>query len=105
MAIFRGPRRSIPTKPGEERVTFLREVASTLGCDSSQLDPSASMTKRYGVDELEVFEYMQIAEDIWHVELNPDPMTVADFAEMMTHFRTLESIMAAAEAAARGAGS
>ena len=63
MAIFRGPRRSIPTKPGEERVTFLREVASTLGCDLSQLDPSASMTKRYGVDELEIFEYMAAAKN------------------------------------------
>ena len=101
MAISRGPARQFQTPPGAERATFLREVTQLLSTDDSDLDTAADLVDRYGVDELEVFEYVQIAEDVWHVVLNPTPMTNADFAEMNARFSTLETIMAAAEAAKR----
>lgn len=70
-----------------------------LELDTSDVDFRANLVEVYGVDELEVFEYVQIAEDIWHVELNPNPMSDADFARMLSRFSTLDSIETAAEAA------
>lgn len=101
MVISRGPARSIPVKPGDERAVFLQSIASLLQVDPAALDTTAPLVDTYGVDELEVFEYVQLAEDIWHVAVNPNPMTEADFAEMTTHFPTLDSIMATAERARR----
>jgi hypothetical protein len=101
VAISRGPARSIPVPPGQERAVFLREVGSLLEVDASEVDVQARLVEMYGVDELEVFEYVQIAEDIWHVELNPNPMSDADFASMVARFTTLESIATAADAARR----
>ena len=99
MVISRGPSRPIRTKPGEERTTFLRQVATLLDTDYSSLDTTADLVEQYGVDELEVFEYVQIAEDVWRVVLNPNPMTDADFAEMRHRFTNLDAIITAAEAA------
>jgi len=83
--------------PGQERTVFLGEVASLLELGPSEVDMRANLVEAYGVDELEVFEYVQIAEDIWHVQLNPNPMTESDFTTMVVRFTTLDSIAAAAE--------
>jgi hypothetical protein len=101
VTISRGPPRSIPVPPGQERGVFLREVGSLLELDPSEVDVSGNLVEVYGVDELEVFEYVQIAEDIWHVQLNPNPMNDIAFSNMMNRFTTLDSIAAAAEAARR----
>ena len=85
--------------PGQERAVFLREVGLLLDLDASDIDVQENLVELYGVDELEVFEYVQIAEDIWHVHLNPNPMTEVDFANMVGRFATLDSIATAAEAA------
>ena len=85
----------------QERVVFLREVASLLELDPSEVDVRGNLVEVYGVDELEVFEYVQIAEDIWHVQLNPNPMSESDFTKMVGRFTTLDSIAAAAEAVRR----
>jgi len=87
--------------PGQERAVFLREIASLLQLDPSEVDLRGNLVQVYGLDELEVFEYVQFAEDIWHVQLNPNPMDEEDFNHMMARFTTLDSIAAAAEALRR----
>lgn len=103
MSISRGPSRRFDTPPGGERATFLREVALILETDPAALELTAPLAERYGVDDLEIYEYVQIAEDVWQVQLNSNPMTGGDFAEMATHLPSLEAIMVAAENARRRA--
>ena len=105
MVISRGPRRGVDTKPGEERAAFLSMVGACLQTDPSELDMLAGLVEHYGVDELEVFEYVGIAEDVWRVRLNPDPMTNDDISRMLSRYATLESIVAGAEAEPRCAWS
>ena len=99
MTISRGPPRPIPVPAGQERAVLFREIGSLLEVDASEVDVRGNLVEVYGVDELEVFEYVQIAEDIWHVQLNPNPMNEIDFTKMINRFTTLDSIAAAAEAA------
>ena len=104
MTISRGPARSITVPPGQERAVFLREIGSLLELDATEVDVRGNLVEVYGVDELEVFEYVQVAEDIWRVQLNPNPMNDVDFARMLGRFTTFDSIATAAEAARVRAG-
>lgn len=99
MYFSRGSVRQFDFQPGEERAVFLREVAAILDVDPGEVETSAPLIDTYGVDEMEVFEFVQIAEDIWHVKLNPNPMSGSDFGAMERRFPTVDSIMTAAEAA------
>jgi hypothetical protein len=99
MEIWRGKPRQFRLEPGAERGVFLAEAAVVLEADPAQLDGGTTLTEEYGVDELEIFELVQIAEDIWRVRLNPNPMSAADFATMKGRFPTLDSIIDAARSA------
>jgi hypothetical protein len=86
---------------GQERATFLERVTIVLGADTGSPDPGKPLQDGgYGCDELDVSEIVQLAEEIWAVQLNPNPMTFSDFEAMVRRFPTLEAIMREAESAA-----
>jgi hypothetical protein len=65
------------------------------------LDLGAPMASRYGADELDIYECVQRAEDIWRVQLLPPTIPVQEFAAALKPFGTLAAIIAASEAAAQ----
>lgn len=102
--IIRG-RAPLPTvPPGSERQTFLAAAARALEVSVDSLDLAAPIVARYGADELQVYECVQRAEDIWRVQLLPERIPVPDFEAALEPFATLEAIIGAAEAAARRRG-
>jgi hypothetical protein len=52
----------------------------------------------YGLDELEVIEIIQLAEDAWGLSLMPNPFTSADAEKAVSEYRTLGAIIAACRA-------
>jgi hypothetical protein len=90
---------SPPAAPGQQRATFLAEVAVVLGPDNP-IDLNKSLQNDYGCADLDVSECVQCAEEVWGVQLLPNPMAVPDYEAMMRRFPTLESIAREAELAA-----
>ena len=88
-------------RPGAERQTFLMEAARVLGVGVDSLDLDAPILARYGADELDLYECVQYAEDVWAVQLTPTRMTTREFEAALKPFGTLRAIVSAAEAAAR----
>lgn len=88
----------VEATPGTERQTFVREVAMVLECEPSGVNIEARLVEDLGCADLDVSECVQIAEEIWGVQLMPNPMKMSDFAKMMKSFPTLQSIIIAAEA-------
>ena len=87
--------------PGQERATFLANVAPVFGEGAGPLDAAKPLQDGgYGCDELDVSELVQIAEEVWAVQLNPNPMRISDFKAMLRRFPTLEAIMSEAEGVA-----
>jgi len=87
--------------PGQERATFLAKVAPVFGEGAGPLDAAKALQDGgYGCDELDVSELVQIAEEVWAVQLNPNPMRMSDFEAMLRRFPTLEAIMSEAEGVA-----
>jgi hypothetical protein len=101
VVISRGRTTPPTVRPGTERETFLAAVAGVLEVDVRSLDLSAPLAERYNADELEVYEIVQSAEDIWRVQLTPPTMRVGEFDAALKPFTTLRAIIDAAEAAAR----
>jgi hypothetical protein len=84
--------------PGQERATFLQKAAAVFAADATTLDAARPLQDGgYGCDELDVSELVQIAEEVWAVQLNPNPMRTSDFAAMVKRFPTLGAIMSEAE--------
>ena len=103
-AIIRGRTAAPTVRPGTEREEFLARAARVLEVDIRELDITAPITTRYGADEMQVYECILHAEDVWRVELIPPRIPVANFAEALAPFATLQKIMAAAESAPRKSG-
>jgi hypothetical protein len=97
----RGPQ-SLAAPPGKEDETFLSEVALLLECEPNELDMTRDLQEGYGLDELEVIEIIQIAEDAWGVSLMPNPFTVADSDKAMSEYRTLDAIINGCKAGGSG---
>lgn len=57
----------------------------------------ARLVEDLGCADLDVSECVQIAEEIWGVQLMPNPMEVSDYAQMMKSFPNLRAIITAAE--------
>ncbi|MHC4478488.1 MAG: hypothetical protein ACYTEL_22860 [Planctomycetota bacterium] len=97
MCFSRGPK-AVHAKPGTEEATFLREAGAILGCEGDAIDPSKGIQSDYGCGELDVFELIQIAEDVWGVSLMPAPFTAEDAESAVKKYRTLSHIVDAAKA-------
>jgi hypothetical protein len=99
--IIRG-RTTRPTLPhGAEPGAFLAAAARVLEVGVDSLDVGAPIVSRYGADELQVYECVQLAEDIWRVQLLPPRIPVQEFGAALKPFGTLAAIIAAAETAAQ----
>lgn len=66
--VSRGPK-AVQATPGEERETFIREVAAVLNRKTEDIDLSLDLQTDYGCDELDVIECIQIAEDVRNVTI------------------------------------
>jgi hypothetical protein len=82
---------------GQERATYLSRIAKCFS-DIGAIDPTKPFDE-LGLDELDVSECIQMAEEVWGVQLMPNPMTMSDFAEVRRRFPDLNAIAAEAEAA------
>src|SRR5688500_14677948 len=76
--IIRGRTTRVTVPPGTERTSFLEAVARALEVDVDRLDLGASIVAHYGADELQVYECVQHAEDIWGVQLLPPRIPVGE---------------------------
>ncbi len=90
-----------PDQPGTERQTFLERVAEVLETPAAVLDLQASLVEHYGCADLDVSECVQVAEEIWSVQLMPNPMTAEDYAYLMRRLTTLQAIIDDAERRAK----
>ena len=90
-SISRGPR-AVTAAPGEEERTFRREIAAILGSKPEELDLARDLW-RSGLDELDVYECIQVAEDIWNAALVPNPCPNYLFSELVRRYTTPASIM------------
>lgn len=82
---------------GTERLAFLERVSEVLERPPAALDLQASLVEHYGCADLDVSECVQVAEEIWGVQLMPNPMTPEDYAYLMRRLTTLQAIMDDAE--------
>jgi hypothetical protein len=93
--------RSIAAHPpdplGTERQAFLQGVAQVLERPAASLDLQASLVEQYGCADLDVSECVQVAEEIWGVQLMPNPMTAEDYAYLMRRLTSLQAIIDDAE--------
>ena len=96
-AFTRGPK-TVHAESGEENAVFLREVGMVLGCSAEEVDLTKSMQADYGCDDLDVLEFIQIAEDVWDVSLMPIPFEGADAENAIKKFITLKDIFSASKA-------
>jgi hypothetical protein len=90
--------------PGQERQTYIQRVSKILGRPVAELDLAIPLIAKYGCDEMEVSECVQIAEEIWAVSLMPNPMHLSDYADMVKRFPSLEAIIGEAEQKAKKSG-
>ena len=86
-----------PDELGTERQTFLEKAAEALERPAASLDLQASLVEQYGCADLDVSECVQAAEEIWGVQLMPNPMTTEDYAYLMRRLTTLQAIIDDAE--------
>ena len=84
---------------GQERATYLADVAKIFA-EIGAIDPAKTF-KDLGMDELEVSECIQMAEEVWGVQLMPNALAMSELEESIRRFPTLNAIAAEAEAAAR----
>jgi hypothetical protein len=89
---------------GEERRTYIQQIAVVVERPAETIELSASLTKDYGCADMDVSECVQVAEEIWSVSLMPNPMRESDYADMMKRFPTLQAIVEEAEGRKRQGG-
>jgi hypothetical protein len=89
-----------PAPPGQERSTFLAKVGDILADGAEPIDTGKLLQEDYGLDELGVSECVQIAEEVWAVQLMPNPMRMSDYDHMLRRFPTLAAIIQEAEGVA-----
>ena len=89
-----------PAPRGQERGDFLIRIKIVLGDEVGSIDTSKFLQADYGLDEMNVSECVQLAEEVWAVQLMPNPMRMEDYRVMLRRFPTLEAIIQEAEAAA-----
>jgi len=77
--IIRGRTTPPTVRPGSERAAFLAAAARALEVNVDSLDLGAPIIARYGADELQVYECVQRAEDIWRVQLLPPRIPLQEF--------------------------
>jgi hypothetical protein len=99
--VHRGPAILRDVQPGRERIVFLASAARALEVPEASLQLEANLSTAYGADELQIYECVQDAEDIWHVQLLPTAIPVTQFPSKLSRFPTLASIMDAAQSATR----
>ena len=99
--LIRGRTTPPAVRPGTEREAFLAAAARALEVDARSLDLGAPIVAHYEADEFQVYECVLRAEDVWRVQLLPPRIAMEDFPAALEPFRTLDAIIAAAEAAAR----
>ena len=97
IAISRGPK-AVHAALGEEGATFRREAGVVLGCSAEEVDLTKAIQAGYGCDELEVIEFIQIAEDVWGVSLMPSTFDGVDAGKAIKEFITLGDIVSASKA-------
>jgi hypothetical protein len=88
----RGPK-SVNAIPGKEYETFLKEVATVVGCKPEEIDLNRQLQSGYGCDELDVVECIQIAEDVWNVSIVPNALYAQDASRIVQHYTTLNTII------------
>ncbi len=91
-------RTEFSAEPGEEDATFLKEVSVILERPAEEIDFTKAIQADYGCDELEVVEFIQIAEDVWGVSLMPSTFDGADVEKATKEFITLGDIVSASKA-------
>jgi hypothetical protein len=78
---------------------FLAKVEEVFAELIESIDTAKLLQEGYGLDELEVSECVQWAEEVWAVQLLPNPMRLSEYKVMLRRFPTLEAIIQEAEAA------
>lgn len=95
-------RRAEPQRPPTgSRSDFMAQVAAILEVSAAQLDANASLVEGTGLTDLDICEFVQIAEEVWGVQLMPNPAPLSAMEGLTARFPTLEHIISAAEEAAR----
>ena len=79
------------------RQVFLEQASAILDCSPDHLDPDASLEESYGCADLDILECVQAAEEVWGVQLCPNPMSTADFDYLVKRLPTLRAVIADAE--------
>ena len=95
-------RKTLDPKPaprGQERAVFLANIEEVLGNVVESIDTDKLLQEDYGLDELDVSECVQCAEEVWAVQLMPNPMGMSEYKDMLRRFPTLGAIIQEAEAA------
>jgi len=101
-SVHRRPFLPRTVRRGDELATFLNAASLALQLEGASPDLTADLTTSYGADELQVYECVQDAEEIWGVRLLPPSIPVAQFPQQVGKFTSLGAIVEAAESA-RGA--
>lgn len=85
-------------KPAAARLSaFLEQAGMILDRDAGDIDTAASLEADYGCADLDILECVQAAEEVWGVQLCPNPMTAEDFDYLVKRLPTLQAIIADAE--------
>lgn len=100
-AVHRGPFRQRAVTRGHQRSAFLTAAAVVLEVRADSRSLGATLGSQYGADELQVYECVQDAEEIWGVALLPPVIPVGDCPAALARFATLGALIEAAESAAR----
>jgi hypothetical protein len=98
VVFYRSKQSSAQTEPDRQQRLFIEGVAVVLQCKPSDVNLNARLVEDLGCADLDISECVQIAEEIWGIQLMPNPMKVADYAQMMKTFPTLKAIITVAEA-------
>lgn len=95
-------RRGTPQRPPtHSRPDFMARVAQIWGVSAEQIDPNAQLVDGTGLTDLDIAELVEFAEEIWGVQLIPNPAPLSVIEGLTARFPTIEHILAAAEVAAR----
>ena len=99
--LYRPPMRRRALGGRSAREVFLEAAAIALEVPTSDLSLDVSMVEEYGVDELQVLECVQAAEDVWGVRLLPETVSTQDLGGLLGRFKTLAALVAVAESPPR----
>jgi acyl carrier protein len=83
-------------EPGKEIPTFLSEISQIVQREVAEEDIDLNLREDLGCDDLDQIECIMAGEEVWKVELFPNPASGDDYQEAAARFTTLGAIITAA---------